>query len=90
MSKKNTAPRLGNALGGVSSLLASLVCIFIGLVVGFVVLLVLGGITMTQDGSTFSMSELLTTTWSQGFRPILEGIFRMMALYRAKNAPTVY
>ena len=38
MSKKNTAPRLGNALGGVSSLLASLVCIAVGLVVGFLVL----------------------------------------------------
>lgn len=75
MSKKNTAPRLGNALGGVSSLLASLVCIFIGLVVGFLVLLILGGITMTQDGSSFSMGELLKTTWSQGFLPILQGGF---------------
>ena len=75
MSKKNTAPRLGNALGGVSSLLASLVCIVVGLVVGFLVLLILGGITLAQEGSAFSVGELLSTTWSQGFRPILEGGF---------------
>jgi len=75
MSKKNTAPRLGNTLSGISSLLASLVCIAIGLVFGFVVLLVLGGITMSQEGSAFSMAELLNTTWTQGFRPILEGGF---------------
>ena len=51
MSKKNNAPRLGNAVGGVSSLLASLVCILIGLTVGFVVLLTLGSITLEQEGN---------------------------------------
>ena len=75
MSKKNTAPRLGNAIGGASTLLASLVCILIGLIVGFIVLLVLGGITLAQEGSAFSFSELLTTTWEQGFKPILQGGF---------------
>ena len=75
MSKKNNAPRLANAASGVSSLLASLVCILVGLVVGFIVLLVLGGITLAQSGSAFSFMELLKTTWSQGFKPILQGGF---------------
>lgn len=75
MSKKNNAPRLGNALGGLSSLMASLLCILIGLVVGFVVLLVLGGITLAQEGSAFSFAELMKTTWDQGFKPILQGGF---------------
>lgn len=75
MSKKNNAPRLGNALGGLSSLMASLLCILIGLVVGFVVLLVLGGITLAQEGSAFSIAELMKTTWDQGFKPILQGGF---------------
>ena len=79
MSKKNNAPRLGNALSGVSSLLASLICIFIGLAVGFVVLLVLGGITLAQEGSAFSFGELLKTTWEQGFKPILQGGFYKQA-----------
>ena len=75
MSKKNTAPRLGNMNGAVSSLLASLVCIFIGLTVGFVVLLTLGGITLAQEGSSFSFGQLMSTTWEQGFKPILHGGF---------------
>ena len=75
MSKKNNAPRLGNMNGAVSSLLASLVCIFIGLTVGFVVLLTLGGITLAQEGSSFSFGQLMSTTWEQGFKPILHGGF---------------
>ena len=75
MSKKNNAPRLGNAVGAASSLLASLVCILIGLAVGFVALLALGGITLAQEGDAASFSELLKTTWEQGFKPILQGGF---------------
>ena len=69
MSKKNTAPRLGNMAGGVSSLMASLMCILIGLAVGFVVLLVLGGVTLAQEGSAFSFGELLKTTWIRASSP---------------------
>lgn len=72
--KKNTAPRL-NAQGAVSSLLASLICIFVGLVIGFVVLLVLGWITMAQDGSAVTLSEMVAKTWVSGFQPILHGGF---------------
>ena len=75
MSKKNNAPRLGGVLSGMSTLLASLICIVIGLAVGFVVLMVLGGITLAQEGSVFSFGELLKTTWNQGFKPILQGGF---------------
>lgn len=75
MSKKNNAPRLGNAVGAASSLLASLVCILIGLAVGFVVLLALGGITLAQEGNAATFNDLLKTTWEQGFKPIVQGGF---------------
>ena len=75
MSKKIAAPRLGNATSGIVSLLASFVCIFIGLVVGFIALLVLGAITTAQDGNAMSFGELLKTAWEQGFKPILAGGF---------------
>lgn len=75
MKKQKNAPRLGNLTGGVSSVLASLVCILVGLVVGFLVLLVLGGVTLAQEGTSFSLGELLKTTWEQGFKPILQGGF---------------
>ena len=75
MKKQKNAPRLGNLTGGVSSVLASLVCILVGLVVGFLVLLVLGGVTLAQEGTSFSLGELLKTTWEQGFKPILPGGF---------------
>ena len=75
MNKQKKAPRLGNVMGGMGTLMASLICIIIGLVVGFVVLLALGGITLAQSGNSFSFSELLNTTWQQGFRPILHGGF---------------
>lgn len=75
MNKQKNAPRLGNLTGGVSSVLASLVCILVGLVVGFLVLLVLGGVTLAQEGTSFSLGELFKTTWEQGFKPILQGGF---------------
>ena len=75
MASKKNPIRLGNALGGASTLLASLVCILAGLLVGFVALLVLGGITLAQSGTAFSFGELLTTALEQGFKPILQGGF---------------
>ena len=50
MSKKNNAPRLGNMNTAVSSLLASVVCILIGLAVGFVVLLVISLTHLPKKG----------------------------------------
>ena len=78
MPKKNNSPRLStDASGGAASLLASLVCILAGLAVGFVVLLILGGITMSQNGDQFTFGNLLKITWEQGFKPILQGGFYM-------------
>ena len=67
--------RLSGVSGGAASLLASLVCILSGLLVGFLVLLVLGGITLSQSGEGFTFSELLKITWEQGFKPIVQGGF---------------
>lgn len=73
--KKNTAPRLGNVQGAVGSLAASLICIAAGLVIGFIVLFVLGWITMAQDGNAVTLTQMLEKTWSSGFRAILHGGF---------------
>lgn len=75
MSKKNTAPRLGNASNSIGSLLASLTCILVGLVIGFIALLVLGWITMAQDGNAVSLGQMLQKTWNSGFKAILSGGF---------------
>ena len=75
MQRKNQAPRLSVSSGGIGTLLASLVCILSGLAVGFLVLLVLGGITMSQNGEEFNFLTLLKTTWEQGFKPIVQGGF---------------
>ena len=81
MAEKNRAPRLGNAADGVSSLLASLTCILMGLVIGFLALLILGWITLAQDGNTVSFGEMLGKTWNSGFKAILSGGF-----YKTANA----
>ena len=81
MAKKNRAPRLGNSADGVSSLLASLTCILMGLVIGFLALLILGWITLAQDGNTVSFGEMLGKTWNGGFKAILSGGF-----YKTANA----
>ena len=52
------------SMSGFGSLLASLVCIAVGLLVGFIVLLVLGAITSAQSGGAGqSFGELLKVTW---------------------------
>lgn len=81
MKKKNTAPRLDGVLDGAGSLMASLICIFTGLAIGFIVLLALGWITMSQEGTAVAFSEILSKTWSRGFKAILSGGF-----YKTANA----
>lgn len=81
MAEKNRAPRLGNSADGVSSLLASLTCILMGLIIGFLALLILGWITLAQDGNTVSFGEMLGKTWNSGFKAILSGGF-----YKTANA----
>ena len=81
MRKKNTAPRLGNAMGAAGTLMASLTCILLGLIIGFLALLVLGWITLAQEGSALSFGEMLAKTWDSGFKAILSGGF-----YKTANA----
>ena len=73
MQKKSN--RLSGVSGGISTLLASFVCILAGLAVGFLTLLVLGGITMSQNGEEFNLLNLIKITWEQGFKPIVQGGF---------------
>ena len=73
MQKKSN--RLSGVSGGISTLLASLVCILAGLAVGFLTLLVLGGVTMSQNGEEFNLLNLIKITWEQGFKPIVQGGF---------------
>ena len=68
-------------MGGVGSLMASLTCILLGLIIGFIALLVLGWITLAQEGSALSFSEMLAKTWNSGFKAILSGGF-----YKTANA----
>ena len=81
MGKKNTAPRLGNAMSSAGTLMASFVCILAGLVIGFIALLILGWITLAQDGSSVTFGEMLAKTWNSGFKAILSGGF-----YKTANA----
>ncbi len=75
MANKPMGARLGNMKSATGTLLASLLCILIGLVVGFVVLLVLGAVTVAQSGESMSFGDLLSTTWHSGFKAILHGGF---------------
>ena len=75
MPKKNKSPRLSGASSGLASLAASLVCVVSGLIGGFLVLLIMGGVTMSQSGEEFTFAALLKTTWEQGFKPIVQGGF---------------
>ena len=68
MGKKKPARLSGNTVSGFATLLASLECIVLGLVVGYIALLILGAITAAQGGSAMTFGELLKTTWEKGFR----------------------
>ena len=75
MGKKKPARLSGNTVSGFATLLASLECIVLGLVVGYIALLILGAITAAQGGSAMTFGELLKTTWEKGFKAILQGGF---------------
>ena len=72
---RHVAPRLGNTTSGICSVLASLVCVLIGLVIGYISLLVLGWITLSQQGQAVSLAELMKQTNELGFIRILQGGF---------------
>ena len=75
MGKKKPARLSGSTVSGFATLLASLECIVLGLVVGYIALLILGAITAAQGGSAMTFGELLKTTWEKGFKAILQGGF---------------
>ncbi len=75
MFKNNIGLRLDNAKNAASSLLASIICILIGLFIGFIVLFVLGWITVSQKGGAANFTDMLQITWEQGFKRMLEGGF---------------
>ena len=75
MLKKNIGLRLDSAKATASSLLASVICILIGLFIGFIVLFVLGWVTVSQKGGNANFAEMLRITWEQGFKRMLEGGF---------------
>jgi simple sugar transport system permease protein len=77
---KRIAPRLDGATAGVSSVLASLVCVMIGMLIGYLSLLLLGWITLSQQGVEVSLKELISKTSELGFSRILAGGF-----YEKKN-----
>ena len=81
MGKKNTAPRLGDAIGRAASPMASSACILAGLPNAIIALLILGWITLAQDGSSVTFGEMLAKTWNSGFKAILSGGF-----YKTANA----
>ena len=72
---KKVSPLLNNAKTGVASFASSLICIAIGLVVGFVLLAVLACITLLQKGETFTFGTLLNTVMQTGLKPMLAGGF---------------
>lgn len=78
---KHVAPRLNDTANGVTSVLASLVCVAVGLFVGYLSLLLLGWITLNQKGEAVTFAELMQKADELGFSRILEGGF-----YEKKNA----
>lgn len=78
--EKHVAPRLNDTANGFTSVLASLVCVAVGLFVGYLSLLLLGWITLTQKGEAVTLAELMQKANELGFSRILEGGF-----YEKKN-----
>lgn len=77
---KHVAPRLGGVTTGATSVLASFVCVLIGLVIGYLSLMLLGWITLSQQGQSVTFGELISKTSELGFNRILQGGF-----YEKKN-----
>lgn len=63
-----------------STIGASLVCVIIGLVLGFIVLLVLAYLTLSGDGMPNTFGRAIKTAYNSGFKQILLGGFFMSPL----------
>ncbi len=66
---------LANTKSGIASFSSSLICILIGLVVGFVLLVVLAWITLLQEGETVTLAGLMNSVFTTGLTPMLSGGF---------------
>ncbi len=77
---KYIAPRLDGAKTGATSVLSSIVCILIGLAIGYLALMILGWITLNQGGQTVTLGQLINKTTELGFSRIIQG-----GLYDKKN-----
>ena len=72
---KRKSSILANAKSGIASFSSSLICILIGLVVGFVLLVVLAWITLLQEGETVTLAGLMNSVFTTGLTPMLSGGF---------------
>lgn len=79
MREKKKAPRLGGH-GGVNGLLAALLCVIIGLLIGFVALVVLSWVYYAKSGSPYGFADVVKTAYSGGFKQILMGGFFLRPL----------
>lgn len=72
MKKKNNSPLLNS--GRLSSLGASFICVLIGLLFGYIILVVLAAVNSGGTG----LGDILATAWTSGFQQILTGGFFLM------------
>ncbi len=72
---KRKSSILANTKNGIASLTSSLICILIGLVVGFVLLVVLAWITLLQEGESVTFAGLMNSVMTTGLTPMLAGGF---------------
>lgn len=73
MSKKKTARTDFRSI--TVSLLAALLCVVIGLILGFLFLVVLAWITLNQKGETCTFATVIDTAYSKGFVKLFQGGF---------------
>lgn len=60
------------------TILSALLCIVIGLIIGFVALMVLAYISLNNGGEPFGIQEVLSTAYNSGFKQVLMGGFYRM------------
>ena len=72
---KKASSLLANTKSGIASLASSLICIVIGLVVGFFLLAILAWITLVQKGEAVTFGSLINSVMNTGLTPLLSGGF---------------
>ena len=72
---KKASSILANTKSGIASFASSLICIVIGLVVGFFLLAILAWITLVQKGEAVTFGSLINSVMNTGLTPLLSGGF---------------